>query len=218
MRRIRPLDLLALLSLLLCAASAISWAASYRAGVGGFDEFPQQAVALQHWRGAVRFVLPLGREEVSGPQIIPFPAKTLGPGDKSTWTLGGFVTIRSPNGDVTEVRNIRLDESASDRLFRATTMNRRSAGTRVAGIEWRTGRRSLGPVDTSLTPAATFQRWAAVVVPHAYLVGMTAVLPAWRAVAARRRRRRNRRGLCPRCGYDLRASTGVCPECGAAAT
>lgn len=26
---------------------------------------------------------------------------------------------------------------------------------------------------------------------------------------------RTRRGLCPECGYDLRASTGRCPECGA---
>jgi len=35
-----------------------------------------------------------------------------------------------------------------------------------------------------------------------------------RCLAARWIRRRRRRGLCPGCGYDLRASSERCPECG----
>jgi hypothetical protein len=50
----------------------------------------------------------------------------------------------------------------------------------------------------------------------AWLVAFTA-LPAARAVAFARRRRRERSaraGLCPACGYDLRATPARCPECG----
>ena len=102
------------------------------------------------------------------------------------------------------------------RWFRAAQMDQRSAGGRFAGIGWQSGRRSVGPVDTDATPAATFRRWAVIVVPHAYLVAFTAPLPAWRIARALRRGRRSREGLCPRCGYDLRATPEMCPECGAA--
>ncbi|MDB5295833.1 MAG: hypothetical protein JWO31_1816 [Phycisphaerales bacterium] len=52
-------------------------------------------------------------------------------------------------------------------------------------------------------------------------------LPFWMAAAlfagppasylrrARRAAARHSAGLCPACGYDLRASPGLCPECGA---
>jgi hypothetical protein len=46
----------------------------------------------------------------------------------------------------------------------------------------------------------------------------TAAPPAlWCLLHWRRRSRlrRSARGLCPECGYDLRATPGRCPECGA---
>jgi len=56
-----------------------------------------------------------------------------------------------------------------------------------------------------------------LLIPYWMIAVVTAMLPvqrlfAWRAV--RRARRRKQLGLCPECGYDLRASLGRCPECG----
>jgi hypothetical protein len=55
-------------------------------------------------------------------------------------------------------------------------------------------------------------------IPFWSLVGLTAVIPVWRFGRPGRRSRgwlRARRGLCPSCGYGLRASPGRCTECGA---
>src|SRR5687768_8365562 len=49
--------------------------------------------------------------------------------------------------------------------------------------------------------------------PYWSAVLLASAAPVLRLVSARRRRR-PRTGLCPRCGYDLRATPGRCPECG----
>lgn len=74
---------------------------------------------------------------------------------------------------------------------------------RFAGLAWGAAR-DRGRV-TSRDMVAPL--WA-VVLP-------TAIAPAillWRRLRAQRRRLAI--GLCPRCGYDLRASPDRCPECG----
>ena len=71
---------------------------------------------------------------------------------------------------------------------------------------------TLDPVRAGSVPAwYTYH----VTVPHWSLAAFFSVLPTAFLIGSVRIMRRRRAGLCPSCGYDLRASPGRCPECGA---
>jgi hypothetical protein len=72
------------------------------------------------------------------------------------------------------------------------------------GFMYQQGGSTLGAGFATTHVAAPF--WA--------LALATGVVPVARVVRRALRQRVRRRGVCPSCGYDLRASPDRCPECG----
>jgi hypothetical protein len=191
MRR-RLLNLLTLLSLLLCVASAALWVRSLLAGdyvawVSAADGLKtERLVMVASARGRLsvkvldKFVPQFSAEEMTElrENSGASPVRT-----GLEWGLGR--TLRLPGGFFGFYEDWR-DEPLQYRF---------------AGVH-RKGR--LRQFDLTI--------------PWWLVVALTATLPA-RAAFVRRRRRlsasRTRRGQCPACGYDLRATPAQCPECGA---
>ena len=150
--------------------------------------------------------------------------------DRVTWTRdSGQTSLRSAQGRVVfalyqadrtgrrgDVRGLKYDRDAaypatlellgvfflcsSDATVRLVHWDR-------AGFAW-THRRSSR--DLIVTAVAPF--WSVALAIAASPLGWTTL----RLRAARRRaRHRKNSGLCPACGYDLRATPYRCPECGA---
>jgi hypothetical protein len=200
MRR-HVLNLLTGLSLLLFIAIVVMWARSYRV----YDALGQwyrhtDATDYGGRRVETRLVMTFGGvESVNG---------TLGFGayrwEQAKHSVATFAMEWEPVPDV-------------DRLG----VERVVPVARPAGV-------AFGSADTTVRGGLGFYfltspQWPvagglrAVDIPYDLLALLAAAGPACRYALAARRRRRRRLGLCPRCGYDLRASPGRCPECGRAA-
>jgi hypothetical protein len=112
---------------------------------------------------------------------------------------GLSVVIRSGGVDVGNYRDFPYGHDRFWELFNYETR---------FGVRW-----SWGTVPE---PRATF--WVARI-PLWLITLPAAIIPIARLVPVFRRRRRHpRRGFCPACGYDLRATPDRCPECGTPVT
>jgi hypothetical protein len=190
MRR-RLLNLLTALSLAAFLAAAWLWADS----PWGFSQSDERSFAA----GTARYFLAsrsgglrLMRQRIadrSGSPLITADADRLG-----CWHIKwGFGTVGTGRFGPAEPRRL------------------------VAGFGWDAQeyyRRTDGyaPEYHAASFVLEYRVWA---VPYWPLLCAFGLLPLLRLRAWHLRRRRSSAGLCPLCGYDLRATPGRCPECGA---
>ncbi|HEX5244640.1 MAG TPA: hypothetical protein VFW23_15355 [Tepidisphaeraceae bacterium] len=188
------LNAMAVLSLLLCVATAVLWAVSYRQfiDVGQISTrldattYTQHLIRLGSNNGRFLFT----RRDLMWPR--PVIAYNVPNWEKEN---GWYLTRKQPF-DLYRV----FPRQPGDHSWHKDIAGVRF--TRALELGGNSSRSMIGFV---------------LIVPHAYVCAALVILPALRARRVLRRRRANRRGLCQTCFYDLKGNvSGVCPECGTA--
>jgi hypothetical protein len=187
----RLFTLASVASAVLCAVACVFWAAS-RSSLRFAERMPSDAEAYRLSAGPGG--LGYERLKTTGPSVLTDDRGRVG-----RWT---FSRIDGPSAH----------DPIADRAY-----------SQWHGFAWGretwhfTQGRDLD--DPAAPPPPHRLTRAVLVIPHWAAVAAFAVLPvAWVAALAGRASRRAslaRRGRCPACGYDLRATPGRCPECGA---
>lgn len=210
-------DSMAALSLLLCCVVVLLWMRSH--GLGRRTVVPTLVS------------LPLGQGSVEGPLDVTvrgplrYPAEirfTYGRTRFAFYALDG--RLRLDNWPETEIWARRWNAEFrqwSDAVLSDELLQRRIGLGRGARDD--TGD-PLEPLYEALLQVERLTTQQAKAPPPALIehsiscavpVAVFATLPLWWLVRRGRRLVRRWRGLCPECGYDLRASKDRCPECGA---
>jgi hypothetical protein len=199
----RLLNVLVLPSLLLCVASTVLWVRGGWARDGVWYTRDSVRYSLHTYRGRIWFWT-LSPPNYPTASVWATKAR-MGPG--LVWDSVADSWYDPFRG---RPKGVRLPEDFLDAPSNGGPVDRRFLGFRYARNDkwWPLSQLPQGyPTARSL----------AIYVPHWAVVLLTGVLPVTWLVRTLRARRRLRCGLCPSCGYDLRATPGRCPECGEAA-
>jgi hypothetical protein len=229
----RPFTILSALSLLLCVAVCVLWVRSHRTP----EELRwrvEQGHAYERWSATNRDGSLTLRTVRLTPAVFtvanydvepPFVGTEGGIEYRGRWVVdhaGGLrpqiVDFRDNGERLTVVR-----EFLGFFPFLHGGSHRRRVW-QVAGVRVYRASGPVGPVWQELllfgavhTADCVQRETSAVGIAHWLLAALLAAPPslfAYSGVASMRRKRRRARGLCPACGYDLRATPGRCPECG----
>ena len=213
----RLFNVLAGISLLLCAATAVLWVRS----ISGFD-----AIRYQSKSGK-------GYSLSTGPHTVDFACYTQGPPLGSAWMI--FPNVLKPGlslgsqkwgGPSTYTYTANQTFSSSNNIgvrsgvvTMFTTISWQPAEHRFLGFGWEDDPNAVPPSGSViLLSKVTVFPWLdptwRVSVPMWFLLLFFAVGPAIRVWLEIRRRRLYGPGHCSVCGYDLRATPWRCPECG----
>lgn len=194
-----------LVSLCLCFVTAVFWIRSYSLGPPG-----EPSDSTRHSFGDVAYELASHQGNLSLIRINGFIVSANPPYSEHPLNL----TFKSATG----WHEIRIGEASLSSLVDHIEEDVPSSGqSGVIGTiqrgEIKYGYAVLPPSKDYRWP--TYQRF---VLRHWFVLTLLALAPAFRSIRwiarSQRSKRRRLRGLCVRCGYDLRESAERCPECG----